>query len=93
MGLRAEWQDGDSGLWYPRPAVPRPAPVSRTQHGSCRRTERVAMAISRHRTRAVFKRYNIVSGSDLKEAGAAMERAQQAKNAGAAGSKSRDRED
>jgi hypothetical protein len=37
------------------------------------------MAISRHRTRAVLERYNIVSGRDLKEAGAAMERAQKPK--------------
>lgn len=35
--------------------------------------ERVAMAISGHRTQAVLKRYNIVSGRDLKDAATKLE--------------------
>ena len=36
--------------------------------------ERVAMAISGHKTRAVFERYNIVSGRDLRDAGRKLEK-------------------
>ena len=35
--------------------------------------ERVAMAISGHKTQTVFKRYNIVSGRDIKEAANKLE--------------------
>jgi len=40
--------------------------------------ERVTMTISRHKTRPVFERYNIVSDTDLKEAAAKREAYHQA---------------
>ena len=44
-------------------------------------TERVAMAITGHKTRAVFERYHIVSDGDLREAARRLERAMTAQTA------------
>ena len=51
--------------------------------------DQVAMAISGHKTRGVFDRYNIVSGEDLAEAARKLERAQNAKKTGTDASKSK----
>jgi hypothetical protein len=40
-------------------------------------TEKVAMTISGHKTRAVFERYNIVNQSDLRDAARKLDRAAQ----------------